>query len=70
MANQKMTSIMMRGSLGNSASKDRMSASASMLPPINHRSVLNRSKDVFEEAEYEDSPRQTGKSKAKKPPIS
>ena len=66
-----MNSIMMRGSIANSASKDRMSASATMLLPIHHKSVMNQSRESMQhDTNFEESPRNLNKNKAKKPPMS
>jgi hypothetical protein len=74
MGNKQMTSIMMRGSLAQSASKDQMSASASMLPPIQTRSNANVSaEDIQERNAYNSSPKMYGRTLGagvKKPPIS
>ena len=67
-----MSSIMVRGSLANSASKDRMSASATMLPPISMKKMINESREEIQEHnEYEASPRMFAKgANTKKPPVS
>ena len=63
---------MMRGSLAATASKDRLSASASMLPPIASRSVHNNSKEGHSvEGDYRNSPRQNFRTQGgRKPPAS
>ena len=74
MNNTKMTSIMMRGSLAHSASKEHMSASATMLPPIPSRNNIVQNDSSAEklqiDRDYDASPVRLVRDKMQPNPVS